>query len=112
MTEQEPKPKRELIPGDPTERPIKIGQIWRHVDGGTYRIDNVDKDPHDTTLYESYGILGRTVHYTQLEQGGYPPGYTWEKNDHAFAGRVPSDNDELVEIFVLEQDVDDGAGNS
>ncbi|HEU5004474.1 MAG TPA: hypothetical protein VFT49_00075 [Candidatus Saccharimonadales bacterium] len=108
--ERESAPEYPLIPGNPTERPIKQGQIWRHKDGGAYSIDEVDEEPHDTTLYEAFGILGRTVHYTQLDQGSFPPGYKWEKNDHAFVGKVMINGQE-VEIFTLEQDVDDSAGN-
>lgn len=108
--EHEPTPEYPLIPGDPLEKPIKVGQLWVHKDGGVYRIDDIDEEPHDTTLYEMFGILGKTVHYTQLESKGFPAGYKWEKNDHAFVGKVVVNGQE-IEIFTLEQDVDDSAGN-
>lgn len=111
MSEQEPQPEIRLIPGDPTDRPVREGQIWRHKDGGAYRVDNVEEEPHDTTLYELYGIVGRTVSYTQLERGPkFPAGWPWKKNDHAFVGKV-SINGQEVEIFTLEQDTDDSTGN-
>ena len=109
--EYEPHPQREIVLADPNERPIKKNQIWRHVDGPTYRIDDIDKEPRDTTFYESHGVLARTVTYTQLEQGEvFPPGTVWKKPDVVFVGGVKV-NGELVQNFTLEQDVDDSAAD-
>ena len=112
MGEHEPHPKKDIVLGNPAERPIKEGQIWRHIDGPTYRVDEIDKEPRDTTFYESHGVLARTVRYTQLEDGeNFPAGTVWKRPDIIFVGGVMANGQ--VEInFTLEQDVDDSPGNS
>ena len=111
MSEHEPKPDVKIILGNPANRPIKKGQVWRHKEGPTYRVDKIAKEALDATFYESDGVLARLVTYTQLEDGEkYPAGTEWTRPDVIFVGGTEVNGQPILN-FNLEQDVDDSAGN-
>ena len=56
--------------------------IVRHDEGLTYRVDDVRTS---TTGYETAHTLGGcVVNYTQIDQGSYPPGTKWSKDEAGF----------------------------
>lgn len=66
----------------PPEIHIVSGMVVRHDEGLTYRVDDVRQD---TTGYEQTHLLGdRVVNYTQLDQGSFPPGTLWSKDEEGF----------------------------
>ena len=69
----------------PENVPIKTGMVVRHdPEGGLlYRIDDVRPDTdHYETNHALNGI--NRVAYTQLEDGGYPAGSPWSKDEAQF----------------------------
>lgn len=72
---------------------IKPGTIVRHDEGLLYRVDDIRQS---TNGYEQTHMLGgMVVNYTQLEQGSFPPGTLWSKNE-----------DDFREHFTVEQQPD------
>ena len=65
------------------KQPIKPGMIVRHDEGLLYRVDDVRQN---TSNYEQAHTLDETVviNYTQLEQGSFPPGTKWSKDEAGF----------------------------
>jgi hypothetical protein len=66
----------------PQERPIEPDMAVRHDEGLLYRVDELRQSTID---YESTHTLGgMVVGYTQLEQGSFPPGTKWSKDEAGF----------------------------
>ena len=66
----------------PDKDPINPGMTVRHDEGLLYRVDDVRRS---TTGYEvTHELGGLTVNYTQLEQGNFPPGTTYSKDEEGF----------------------------
>lgn len=62
--------------------PIKREMVVRHVDGLTYRVEGIGLS---TVGYETaHELGGRMVFYTQLEDGSYPAGTNWCKDEEGF----------------------------
>ena len=67
---------------------VQIGEIYKHVEGLTYRVDELISD---ATGYEESGKVSQSVLYTQLDAGSYPVGTKWVRDSQDFF-----DNFELV----------------
>ncbi len=66
----------------PENTPIEPGMLVRHEEGLLYRVNDIRTD---TTNYErTHKLGGRVVIYTQLEQGSFPPGTGWCKDESGF----------------------------
>lgn len=71
------------------------GMTARHDEGLLYRVDDVRRS---TNGYEvSHELGGLTVNYTQLEQGSFPPGTQWSKDEEGF--RTHFTVEEALSIF-------------
>lgn len=56
--------------------------VVRHVEGLTYRVEDIRDS---TNGYETTHEIGaRVVNYVQLEQGTFPPGKKWSKDESGF----------------------------
>lgn len=64
---------------------IEPGMVVRHdpVGGLLYRVDGIAPDTDDYETTHGLNGLGR-VAYTQLEDGGYPAGSPWNKDEGQF----------------------------
>ena len=61
---------------------IEPGMVVRHVDGLTYRVEGTGLS---TVGYETaHELGGRMVLYVQLEDGSYPAGSYWCKDEEGF----------------------------
>jgi hypothetical protein len=66
----------------PHERQIEPAMTVRHDEGLLYRVDDMRQS---TGGYEQTHTLGgNVVNYTQLEQGSFPPGTKWSKDEEGF----------------------------
>lgn len=66
----------------PEKDPVIPGMTVRHDEGLLYRVDDIRQS---TTGYEStHELGGLVVNYTQLEEGSFPPGTKWSKDEEGF----------------------------
>src|SRR5665213_1812617 len=66
----------------PEGDPIYPGMNVLHDEGLLYQVENVRQS---TTGYETdHELGGLVVNYTQLEQGKFPPGHKWSKDEAGF----------------------------
>lgn len=66
----------------PDKVQIVTGMTVRHDEGLLYRVEDLRRS---TVGYEtSHELGGMVVNYTQLEQGSYPPGTKWCKDEVGF----------------------------
>lgn len=69
---------------------ITPGMAVRHDEGLLYKVDDVR---HSSTGYEISGELGGlVVNYTQLEEGKFPTGTTWSKDETEFRTHFTAEN--------------------
>lgn len=61
---------------------IAPGMVVLHDEGLTYQVDDVRRSTRDYELTHELG--GMTVNYTQLENGGFPAGTKWNKDEEGF----------------------------
>lgn len=65
-----------------TDTPIVAGMIVRHDEGLLYEIEDTRRS---TVGYEQTHSVGNTmVNYKQLEDGSYPAGTKWVKDEEGF----------------------------
>lgn len=84
------------------EREVVIGRTYRHCHGLRYRVDSVGLN---TTGYERGAqILARFVTYTQLEDGKFPAGTVWVREEQDFLGKTSLKNGQLVNTFELAEE--------
>lgn len=62
--------------------PILPGTIVQHDEGLLYKVEDIRKSTVD---YEKdHKLNGLVVNYTQLEQGSFPAGTKWSKDEDGF----------------------------
>jgi hypothetical protein len=64
------------------EIPIEPGMNVRHVGGLRYHVDDVRRST--IGLEETHKLGGMMVNYTQLEDGEFPAGTEWQKDEEGF----------------------------
>ena len=61
---------------------IVSGMIVRHIEGVSYRVDDVRLDARD--YEQTHRIKGLTVNYTQMVDGHHPAGTKWNMDEPSF----------------------------
>jgi hypothetical protein len=64
------------------EIPIEPGMNVRHDDGLTYQVDGVRRST--VGWEETHKLGGMMIDYTQLEDGDFPAGTEWQKDEEGF----------------------------
>jgi hypothetical protein len=87
----------------PDKVPILAGTRMRHDEGLLYQVDDVRQS---TIGYEaSHELGGMVVNYTQLENGDYPLGSRWSKDENGFRAHFTHESEELETVIHLTPEI-------
>lgn len=92
LRQQEEVRQREMVPGG----------LYRHCEGLTYRVKGIAPGLN-VTGYEQGRPVKSMVEYEQLEDGEYPAGTVWYRDEDDFLGQTEKDGAK-INIFELISD--------